>query len=143
MPDVEDCRILPTNSLYVLDGMIMKEPEVKHYLSQKSKVNPPPKTIDIVYQHCKSTYYVSHKYTKDEGGSQGKQYKDLQRFIEHANLSNEDDTYFIAIGDGNFYLNQNGHVDISRINRLKKLANNKNVFACRMEELQPLMEKLK
>lgn len=50
-------------------------------------------------------------------------------------------TYFVAIADGDFYLENNGTVGKLRIDRLKELAGG-NTFACRMEELKALMDEL-
>ena len=82
------------------------------------------------------------KYTKASGGSQGSAYKDLQLFIGESNPSVLQNTYFVAIADGEFYQKLDGKAKTTRIQRLKDLANKSKVFACEITELEALMKNL-
>ena len=85
------------------------------------------KTLDFFWRFCGKEVYASHKYTRGKsGGAQGNQYKDIQEFVREANESRRNNAYFVAICDGDFYQALDGGV--SRLQRLKNLANNKNVF---------------
>ncbi len=86
---------------------------------QKSGGVSDAKTIDFEWNYSACKFYAYHKYTKEGGGSQDNQYKDLQVFIKHANMSTATHTYFIAIADGAYYESQvseqTAHVPLERI----------------------------
>ncbi len=100
------------------------------------------KTIDFEWNYNGKHFYVSHKYTKSErgGGMQGNQYKDVQLFIRQAGPSRLSDTYFLAICDGDFYNGKDTISNTSRMQRLKDMANNRNVFAMRLNDLELWMK---
>ena len=134
---VENLELLPNSKLYLVSGKIKDKKEL-------TKENPPKaKSLDFFWQYDDYKIYVSHKYTKDEGGAQENQYNDLKTFIEEANKCNAENTVFIAIADGEFYKRNNGKAGRTRIKNLKHLANTKNVFACAIEELESLLKNLK
>ncbi len=100
------------------------------------------KTIDFKWIFNHHLFYASHKHTSESGDSQGSAYKDLQTFISEANQSILQKTFFLAIADGNFYQQLNGKANTSRIDRLRAMSNNNNVFACTINEVEALMTKL-
>ena len=57
---------------------------------------------------------------------------------------NEKNTIFIAISDGEYYQRKDSKTkDPSRIERLKRLTDNKTVFVITINELEHLLEKYK
>ena len=123
---------LPTNSTVIVNGAIMTKKQLRDHGGATEA-----KTIDFYWKYNGAEFYAAHKYTKEEGGSQGNQYKDLQTFIKQAGPTTKENTYFVAIADGEFYLQNDGQAGIPRIERLKNLASN-NVFACTICELEKL-----
>ena len=104
------------------------------------------KTLDFEWDYKGCHFFASHKYTKSEegGGAQGNQYKDVQMFIRQSLPSTLKNTYFLAICDGNFYNGRDTIGNTSRLERLKNMSNNRNVFAMRLNELEGwLKEKFK
>lgn len=79
----ENFRQLSTSELYVTEGVIMAREELKAYMRTNPETKP-CKTVDFTWDYEGLKFYAAHKYTKDEGGAQGNQYKDLQQFIEHS-----------------------------------------------------------
>ncbi len=94
------------------------------------------KTIDFEWISNGRKIYASHKYTKQSGGAQDNQYKDLQLFIREANESNLKDTYFLAIADGDYYLTTDRGTGGTKMERLKDISNKRNVFALSIDELE-------
>lgn len=47
--------------------------------------------------------YASHKYTKEDGGSQDNQHNDLCHFMDQANTTEDENIIFFAICDGEYY----------------------------------------
>lgn len=86
--------------------------------------------------------YVSHKYTKDEGGAQDNQYKDIQEFLKNSRDTSLKNTIFLAICDGDYYKQKDSKTgDITKIERLKKLTDNKTVFVITIDELKTFLRK--
>lgn len=134
MPGVREFEQLPNNKLGIAGGMVISVSEGK-----ARGANPESKTIDFAWKHGDLTYYASHKYTKDAGGAQGNQYKDLQDFLAEANKSTAPGSVFLAIADGPFYDGQNGKRGMTRMDNLNRIANNRNVFALTIDDLAEFM----
>lgn len=124
---------LPNNKLFVYGGAVISKSKLKQY--------PKTKTLDFKWDYNGYSIYASHKYTKDTGGAQDNQYKDLQDFIRESKDTNLSRTIFVAIADGDYYLNRNGRAGTTRIEHLKSLCTNK-VVACRMENLKQKLDML-
>lgn len=99
------------------------------------------KTIDFEWDSYGKKIYASHKYTFESGGAQDNQYKDLQEFIRQASDSQKEKTLFLAIADGEYYAHANKQ-GRSRMQSLRNLANNRNVFALTSEELPAFLKTL-
>lgn len=127
---------LGNNQKVILNGAVMGRSQLR----QMGGVDE-AKTIDFEWFYKGNHFFASHKYTKGEGGGQGNQYKDVQIFLEQAIPSTLKNTYFLAICDGNFYDKKDTITNTSRIERLKNMANNKNVFAMKLSELKDWLEK--
>lgn len=82
-------------------------------------LSPLTKSIDFRWETEKYIYYTMHKYTKDEGGAQDNQCRDIQNFLESCkefrekeqiktsrlieDISLNKKIYFLAICDGKYY----------------------------------------
>lgn len=130
LKNVQNFNQLSHGALSVLQGAVMSRVEL---LARGGTSRA--KTIDFMWITCGKRVYASHKYTRGEGGAQDNQYADMQQFIREARDSTLKDTIFIAIADGEYY-------NKSRIDNLKSLANERNVFAIPIEELPALLKKM-
>ena len=126
MIGVENFQKLPNHSTYVCNDSSIQREELKTY--------PTAKTIDFKWEYKDYTIYASHKYTKDSGGSQDNQYKDLQEFIKQSRDTKLPKVIFIAIADGDYYMSENGRAGTTKMEHLASLCTRK-VIACRMENL--------
>ncbi|MEI2462228.1 hypothetical protein RRG54_02515 [Mycoplasmopsis felis] len=97
---------LPTDSnesLYLSSGNIIKKKDLT--------TNNHTKSIDFYWEmNVKGKnvkFYASHKYTKESGGAQDNQFKDLQNFLEHAKQYTKKDSIFVGICDGDYYHKNN------------------------------------
>ena len=135
-PDIKNFKNLQNNSLYLVSGIVMDKKE-----KQGKGFNIETKTIDFQWDYKEKRFYASHKYTKESGGSQDNQYRDLESFIKKANQSTKTTEYFIAIADGEYY--QQKKDSKKKIDLLKDEANsNKGVYACSIDELPDLLQKI-
>jgi len=134
---VDEFENLPNNELIVTNGAVMDR---KTFKSKGGTAQA--KTIDFKWKYKGATFYASHKYTKESGGAQDNQYKDLQAFIKDANHTTLDNTYFIVIADGPYYNTRDGETGKSRIDTLKSKAHPPAVHACTMGELETLMKEI-
>lgn len=130
MPGVENFRQLAHDGLVVIHGAVRSRKEVR-----AEGATARAKTIDFAWDLCGKKVYASHKYTKEGGGGQDNQYKDLQEFIREANESNRNDAYFLAIADGNYYSATDTNSKTTKLQHLKDIANRRNVFALSIDEL--------
>lgn len=67
------------------------------------------KSIDFLLEGCDNVYAITHKYTKEAGGSQDNQYADVHKFLKNAPSMpkhNEKNLFVVAIVDGNYYKNR-------------------------------------
>ncbi len=93
---VEDFRQLPAggqNAKFICSDGVVREGENDGMA----------KSIDFFWKFDGNNYYAAHKHTTDEGGSQDNQFNDLQLFLKYAAESKKANTYFLAIGDGEYY----------------------------------------
>lgn len=104
LPFIEHLVELPSSGRHALyidnSGEIISGYEKKNRKLSKS--------IDFKWEyHFKDrclTFYATHKYTKDSGGSQDNQYKDVQEFHSAARNCVEPDLLLLSITDGPYYL---------------------------------------
>ena len=124
---------LSNKALYVFDGTPIPRESVKSY--------PKAKTIDFKWQYGNFEIYASHKYTHEEGGAQGNQYKDLLAFIEGCRDSKNPKWRFIAIADGPFYQGWDGQASKTRLDNLKSICT-PQVKACTIYDLKRVLDTL-
>jgi hypothetical protein len=100
---VKDFVSLPSKgpgSKFVHGGIVVEYEQIKD-----SSLHT--KSIDFEWQYKKAnglivTCYATHKHTKEAGGSQDNQFKDVQSFLGNA-VSHHGQNYFFAICDGAYY----------------------------------------
>lgn len=131
---VEDFCQLPAggqNAVYICkDGCI-------HKGSRLSGDNV--KSIDFHWTYDGKEYYAAHKYTKDEGGAQDNQCKDLMDFLSNASKSKMPNVVFFAIGDGAYYqrgTTENGVRFTSRIKYMNDVYSTENALAITTDDLE-------
>lgn len=100
--DFELLRSSGPGALYVKNGKVVKSEEMNESLKNG-------KSIDFKWEFKDKrlkesiVFYGSHKYTKEDGGSQDNQRNDLVRFIEKTAGNRDKNVYFFAIADGAYY----------------------------------------
>ncbi len=132
---VTNFKKLGSDEMFVISGGVVKK-------SDLGTMKPKSKSIDFYWECGSKKFYAFHKYAKDSGGHQDNQYRDLQVFIGEANTSGIKDSYFLAIADGDYYSTNNGRARTTKIERLKQIANGKNVFAMTSDELPKFLDGL-
>lgn len=137
IPEVFDFVHLGSKEKLICGGFV-----VSRATAMRGGGDPSPKPIDFQWKTGKHTVYASHKYTKQSGGVQDKQYRELLGFVEDANRSNLEDTVFIAIADGPYYDGTDSIRGMPKIDYLRQTCNRRSVFACRIEELQGILARL-
>ncbi|GMO67412.1 MAG: hypothetical protein Ta2D_12990 [Rickettsiales bacterium] len=137
LENVENFEVLASggkNAIYLTNGKIFTGKDLK----DKSK---DIKSIDFKWKKGETTFYASHKYTKDEGGSQDNQYEDIQKFLRNVIDNNEKNTIFLAICDGEYYQTKDSKTgDATKIERLKKLTTY-NSFVLTINDLKEFLNK--
>jgi hypothetical protein len=136
LENVDNFKNLPNggaNSLIVHSGTILKKSETQSNAG---------KTIDFSWNTGIFKCYASHKFTKDNGGSQDNQYKDIRGFMENSRPNNVINTLFFAICDGNYYQNtgQDGLTKIQILNR--DLEKNNKLIALTINQLSDYLGSL-
>lgn len=139
MEGVENFKVLPqsgNNAKYISNGNLFEGKDLENK-------NQASKSIDFYWEYNNKECYASHKYTKEGGGAQDNQYKDIQEFLNDSRDNNLKNTIFIAICDGNYYKNKDNKTgDKTKLERLKRLSNNKNTFVTDIEGLKDILKKL-
>jgi hypothetical protein len=96
-PEIENLQVLPKagpKSIYITsDGQL-----------SKTKPNNSGKSLDFTWTVGKDLVcYAAHKYTKEVGGNQDSQYKELIQLLKNFSTSNEKNTALFVICDGPYY----------------------------------------
>lgn len=137
---VENFQVLPSggrSAIYLTNGKILKGDLLKN---QSKDI----KSIDFMWACKDLTFYSSHKYTEMSGGAQDNQYKDIQDFLNHCRDCNEKNTIFLAICDGDYYLQKDSKTgDETRIKRLQRLTDSKTSFVLSINELSAFLGNLR
>lgn len=116
-------------AIYIINGSIF---EGKNLTNK----NQNTKSVDFRFEYGKFTFFASHKYTKNEGGAQDNQYKDVQEFLREARDSTLANTVFLAICDGEYYQHKDSKTgDEARLKRLQRLTDRRSVFAINIDGL--------
>ena len=136
---VENFKVLPSggkNAIYLTSGKLFDGKTLK----AKSK---DIKSIDFTWRTGKIIIYASHKYTGINGGTQDNQYHDIQAFLNHARDCNDANVIFLAICDGDYYLQKDSKTgDETKLKRLERLTDGKRVFALNTNQLSQFLKSL-
>ena len=126
-----DITILPksgNDALYITrDGMIIKLPEGEQR---------PSKSLDFCWTYNSITFYAMHKYTKEGGGNQDNQFKEmvslLHSFLGASNPSN----VLVVIVDGPYYTEK-------KIEELRNITRKSSPmsFAVHIEDIPAILKK--
>ncbi len=134
LPMVRNFRTLPgdgPDALYVSGGLLMRADQLANA--------DVPKSVDFYFETIDFygvilRFYVAHKYTKDDGGAQENQFRDLLAFcVESSKLKKEKGIRILSLADGAFY--QKTRRKTNGGNRLCELKDilNGSLFAAAME----------
>lgn len=136
---VENFEVLPAggkNAIYLINGKIFKG-------SQLQNQSKDIKSIDFKWDTKGFIFYASHKYTGMAGGAQDNQYEDIQTYLRHTRDCNEKNTIFLAICDGDYYLQKDSKTgDETKLERLERLTDNKTSFVLNINKLKEFLEKI-
>ena len=136
IPGISEFEQLATNAVRIVGGNIMSDRKMKEQ-GGSSKC----KSLDFKWKYEGLIFYASHKYTKESGGSQDNQYKDLHNFIKEANDIARPAQVFVALADGAYYNTKNSTRGMTKLESLKREANpQKRVYAGRTSDLLKLMK---
>lgn len=131
LPGITDFHNHGPKDLHLVQGDVIPEEKL-------GSMKPECKSIDFSWKYNGTMFYASHKYTKESGGAQDNQYKDLQCFIREA-LKVADDRAFVAIADGGYYDSLDTHAGKTRMSHLKSLAGTDQVWATCINDLEQLL----
>lgn len=132
------------NAKYIYKGEVVcgQDEFVKATGNKSGEVKSIDFEIDITDVHGVSRkFYVSHKHTTKQGGTQDNQWKDLQDFMKQAMEANIPNTYFIALADGDYYnrvMNKEGCTRMEYLNKFSSesvMALNIVDFCSKLNEL--------
>lgn len=113
------------NALYLEKGKVVSQ-------SKKSPWNL-SKSVDFMVEVEGTKFYICHKYTKQEGGSQDNQYADIQSVMLQGRGCQKG--HVIAVCDGEYYTPE-------RMAHLNKHFTTKRVHVCTSEVLDTLIASL-
>lgn len=135
MPGVREFKHYGTNEVELVDGVPRRRG------GEQGAGASSAKTVDFWWRRDGLEYFAAHKYTKERGGAQDNQYRDILAFVEEANKSRVESHVFVAIADGEYYEFNEGKGKTKKIDVLKQKANKKRgVYAVRINELVRLMD---
>jgi hypothetical protein len=100
------------------------------------------KYIDCKVEIKEYKIYIKTSFLMNAGGAQDNQYKDIQDFLNHSRDCNEKNAIFLAICDGDYYLQKDSKTgDETKIKRLERLTDRKTSFALKIDDLKDFLEK--
>lgn len=133
---IKNIKQLPKNgknSKYLVNGQII---EGKMNLMTKEHT----KSIDFEFDYYDYKIYATHKYTKESGGSQDNQYKDVINFIENSIKNSIKNIIFVVIVDGKYYDNVIGKTKIGKREELENRVKNTNTIITSIETLKEKLD---
>ena len=117
LPQVNDFKILPKfgkNAVRVSgDGNIESESGTKKL---------PGKSLDFKWKTGNLTFYAMHKYTKEGGGNQDSQFKEMDELMKRFYQCQDKKVVLVVIVDGEYYQDRDQA-------RIKQLKNNERLIA--------------
>lgn len=144
LPNVNNFQELPAsgvNSLFVVDGVIVNRKNISNDNETKS--------IDFYWESTNKNgelikFYAAHKHTDQDGGAQDNQYNDLKLFMKHAQKSEYENIYFLAIGDGPYYQRdeKKANKQIIRIDFMNEIFGAKHCKALTSNDIELFMNEI-
>ena len=131
LPGITDFHNHGTKDLNLVEGDVIPRERL-------GRIKPKCKSIDFSWKYNRTMFYASHKYTKESGGTQDSQYKDLQCFIREA-LKVGGARVFVAIADGRYYDLFDTQAGKTRMSYLQSLAGADHVWATCIDNLEHLL----
>lgn len=126
------------DALYLQNGQVINKQE-------KSRENT-TKSIDFhIVLNVKGidyNIYVMNKYTKEAGGSQDNQYHDVVEWSKQTIGVKEENIYFIAILDGNYYQIVDKEQGKTKIEHLNDDIRTEHFRAMTLEDVPDFVEEL-
>lgn len=131
--NISGFSVLPkggANALKVTsDGNIESETQNKKF---------PGKSLDFQWRVEEFQFYCSHKYTKEGGGNQDSQYKEVLELMKRFQQCQLSNVVLVVIVDGQYYNASND----KRLNELVKLEKDRmpKSFAIQIQDLQGVID---
>lgn len=126
-PRISGFETLPTsgrNAFYITsDGEI-----------RKGMRNPPSKSLDFRWRTGETEFFASHKYTKESGGNQDSQFKEMVTLLDHFHNSAEEEKALVIIVDGPYYMER-------RMGELLRFVRDRppRSYACHIENVPQIL----
>ena len=132
LANVQEFQRLPSrglNAIYInADGQLVTGEQLGLALR-------PSKSIDFRWQTGIVTCYAAQKYTREGGGNQDNQFKEVERLLQNFLRRVNNDTALFVLVDGPYYTEE-------RINRLRGLTRERSPlsYVTSINELQPYLD---
>ena len=111
------------------------------YISREGQIMPsnlarkPSKSLDFTWKIKEHTFYAMHKYTKEDGGHQSSQFREMQDLLSNFQRSQEKNVVLIVIVDGPYYNENRMHM----LNQMTRGMEPKS-FACHIEDIPEIIK---
>ena len=124
---IQDFKVLPSKGKKAY--YITSDGEIR-----KAVKNPPSKSLDFQWRTGKTNFFASHKYTKQSGGNQDSQFKEMRDLLSKFQGSAEKDTALIVIVDGPYYTTE-------KMNDLRRFVRDRNPksYACHIQDVPSIL----
>ena len=132
LPMVKQFKVLPkggTNAIYITSDGNIHHGELS---------NRPGKSLDFIWKTGGKTCYAMHKYTKEGGGNQDSQYKEMVAILRNFQSCNDKTCILFIIVDGQYY----GESKMAEL-RNNTRSHMPRSYALHIEGLPLVLEKLK
>lgn len=86
--------------------------------SETAGKNLPGKSLDFRWSTGHRTCYAMHKYTKEGGGNQDSQFKEMLELMKRFTFCQDRQVVLLIIVDGNYY-KENNHRQLNKLRRLE------------------------
>ena len=101
---------------------------------RKGMPNPPGKSLDFKWRTGRTDFFAYHKYTKEGGGNQDSQYKEMRDALGRFQSSGEINKVLLIIVDGPYYTP-------TKMNDLLRFVRDRppQSYACQIEEVSQIL----
>ena len=144
-PFIENMERLPQSNkgaLYIINGSLVEWTKLTAE-NKSENVKALDFKWNIIGKNEKIyTIFASHKYTKEEGGSQDNQFHDLCTSMKHAKICKNPNTYFLAIGDGPYYQKKKIN-NLTRLEYMNQEFGNERCIALTSNDIDEFIDKIR